>query len=95
MERKRIKIRIADRFYPLTVEPNEEEILRKAGKEINEKVQLFEKKYAVQDKQDALAMAALQVCASYLGKKQDDGSADQALENRLKYLLRELQDATK
>lgn len=57
----KIKVTIADRVYPLTISnPNEEEGLRKAAKKINELVAKFEDNYAVGDKQDVLAMCALQ-----------------------------------
>lgn len=57
----KIKVTIADRVYPLTISnPNEEEGLRKAAKKINDLVAKFEHNYAVGDKQDVLAMCALQ-----------------------------------
>ncbi|MBV1888613.1 MAG: cell division protein ZapA [Urechidicola sp.] len=62
MEKKlRIKITIAGRVYPLTINnATEEEGMRKAATKINELVSRFEKNYAVSDKQDVLAMCALQ-----------------------------------
>lgn len=56
----KIKLSIADRVYPLTINPSQEEGLRKAAKKIEEMIQRFEKSYAVRDKQDVLAMCALQ-----------------------------------
>ncbi|MDP2088143.1 MAG: cell division protein ZapA [Flavobacteriaceae bacterium] len=57
----KIKITIADRVYPLTISnPDEEEGLRKAAKKTNDLVAQFEQNYAVGDKQDVLAMCALQ-----------------------------------
>lgn len=57
----KIKVTIADRVYPLTISnPDEEEGLRKAAKKINDLVAKFEQNYAVGDKQDVLAMSALQ-----------------------------------
>ncbi len=58
---QKIKLNIANRIYPLNVNPSQEEILRKASKQINEMVNEYEKKYAVKDKQDSLAMCALQI----------------------------------
>ena len=62
MEKKlRIKITIAGRVYPLSINnATEEEGMRKAANRINEMVAKFEKNYAVSDKQDVLAMSALQ-----------------------------------
>lgn len=59
----KIKLSIADRVYPLTVNPSQEEGLRKATKKIEEMIKQFEQNYAVRDKQDVLAMCALQFAA--------------------------------
>lgn len=56
-----IKVNICDRFYPLRIHPNEEEAIRKAAKNINEKAQEFIRNSAMQDKQDALALVALAI----------------------------------
>jgi cell division protein ZapA len=57
----KIKVTIAGRVYPLKINSAlEEEGMRKAAKKINELVAKFEKSYAVSDKQDVLAMCALQ-----------------------------------
>ncbi|MFM1877927.1 MAG: hypothetical protein RLZZ241_793 [Bacteroidota bacterium] len=59
-EKLKIKLSIADRVYPLTIDPSQEEGLRKAARAIDELVKKFEQNYAVRDKQDVLAMCALQ-----------------------------------
>lgn len=59
-ETLKIKVSIADRVYPLTVKTEEEEGIRKAVNKINELIKKFERNYAVRDKQDVLAMSALQ-----------------------------------
>tara|TARA_R110000868_G_scaffold403147_2_gene680076 strand:+ start:4887 stop:5183 length:297 start_codon:yes stop_codon:yes gene_type:complete len=59
-EKLKIKLSIADRVYPLTIDPSQEEGLRKAAKNIEQLAKNFEKNYAVRDKQDVLAMCALQ-----------------------------------
>ena len=57
----KIKVTIAGRVYPINVKnENEEEGMRKAAKHISDLVTKFEKNYAVSDKQDVLAMCALQ-----------------------------------
>jgi cell division protein ZapA (FtsZ GTPase activity inhibitor) len=56
-----IKVIIANRPYPLTVNnEQEEEAIRKAAKRINDIMKDYESKYAVKDKQDLLAMCALE-----------------------------------
>lgn len=59
MKKQRINIIIAGRTYPLTISEEEEEVLRKVGKQINNMIKDFEANYNIQDKQDALAMCAL------------------------------------
>ena len=71
----RIKISMADRVYPLTVEPTQEEGLRSASKKIDAMIKQFEESYAVRDKQDVLAMCALQF-ASQVEQKQIDNAID-------------------
>jgi cell division protein ZapA len=56
-----IKIKIANRVYPLTVDASEEEGIRNAAEKINNSIDDFERLYAVKDKQDLIAMAALKV----------------------------------
>jgi len=55
-----IKVTIAGRTYPLTIQRSEEEKIRKAAAKVNESINKFQENYAVKDKQDLLAMAALQ-----------------------------------
>lgn len=59
----KIKLSVADRVYPLTIQPEQEEGLRKAAKKIEAMIKQFEQNYAVRDKQDVLAMCALQFAA--------------------------------
>ncbi len=63
MDKLKIKISVADRVYPLTIDPSREEGLRKAAKSIEVMVKQLEQSYAVRDKQDVLAMCALQFAA--------------------------------
>ena len=59
-EKLSIRVNIADRYYPLKIEKEDEEKIRKAAKLINDKVFQYKTKYADKDIQDFLAMAALQ-----------------------------------
>ena len=54
-----IKVSIAGRIYPLTIERTEEENVRKAVKTINERVSDYEKNFDIKDRQDLLAMSSL------------------------------------
>lgn len=59
-DKLKIKISIADRVYPLQIDPEQEEGLRRAAKKIDDIIKQYEQNYAVRDKQDVLAMCALQ-----------------------------------
>jgi len=55
-----IRVNVADRYYPLKVERDNEEKIRKAARMINEKVLQYKQRYSDKDVQDFLAMASLQ-----------------------------------
>jgi len=71
----KIKVNIADRVYPLTIRRSEEESIRAAAKSIDATLKKYEEGYAVRDKQDLLAMCALQL-ASRLEKNQQEELVD-------------------
>jgi len=87
---QKIKLNIGNRVYPLSVDTNQEEILRKAAKQINQMINDYESKYAVRDKQDSLAMCALQILSQSKTFSNDDDK--QVLEigeklNKIKELI--------
>ncbi len=55
-----IKLNIAGRSYPLSIDREKEEKYRRAEREVNEMVTLFRSRFRAED-QDYLAMAALQI----------------------------------
>ena len=59
----KIKLNIADRVYPLSISPNQEGSLRASASKIDSMTKQLENNYAVRDKQDVLAMCALQFAA--------------------------------
>ncbi len=82
-EKLKIRVTIADRIYPLTIKVEEEEGVRKAVKRINELSKKFEKNYAVQDKQDVLAMCALQFSSQVEVKNVSDSLGVKNVETKL------------
>src|SRR5688500_3775724 len=58
MEDLSIKIKIADREYPMKVKLADEERVRMAGKLINEKIKSYREQFGIDDKQDLSAMVA-------------------------------------
>lgn len=88
----KIKLSIADRIYPMTVLPEQEEGLRLAAKKIDQLLKQFEQNYAVRDKQDVLAMCALQFASQTEQKsinKERDTTEAQA---RLAALAKQIDD---
>ncbi|MGF1558718.1 MAG: cell division protein ZapA [Flavobacteriaceae bacterium] len=85
-EKLKIKLSIADRVYPLTIDPAQEEGLRKAAKNIEQLAKKFEQSYAVRDKQDVLAMCALQFASKIEQKGIDQSEGTKEAIERLKAL---------
>ena len=82
-EKLKIKISIADRVYHLTVDYSQEEGLRTASKKIDAMIKQFEQNYAVRDKQDVLAMCALQFASSVEQEKIDTESVSEETKTKL------------
>ena len=61
-----IKVKIIDRFYPIRINRDEEELIRKASDKINETVSQYRSVYSGKDNdnQDFLSM----VCINYVTK---------------------------
>ena len=62
-DKLKIKLTLADRVYPMTITTDQEASLRAPAKKIDAMIKQLEKNYAVRDKQDVLAMCALQYAA--------------------------------
>ncbi|MFZ2287223.1 MAG: cell division protein ZapA [Bacteroidales bacterium] len=79
-----IRVNVADRYYPLKVESENEERIRKAARLINEKVLQYKQRYVDKDIQDFLAMAALQYVIRLI--EVEEKEEDSSLEDGLKEL---------
>ena len=77
-----LKILIAGRTYPLTVKQGDEESVQGVAKLINEKMKEFEQNYSVRDKQDLLAMTALNL----LTAQQNTSKKSSELEKQINQL---------
>lgn len=82
-EKLKIKLSIANRVYPLTIDPSQEEGLRTAAKKIDAMIKQFEQSYSVRDKQDVLAMCALQFASQIEQKALDKVYVNEEVEQRL------------
>ncbi|MBT8273603.1 MAG: cell division protein ZapA [Bacteroidia bacterium] len=85
-EKLKIKLSIANRVYPLTIEPSQEEGLRKAAQKIDAMIKQFEQSYSVRDKQDVLAMCALQFASQTEQNVIDKENLNEEVEQRLEAL---------
>ena len=64
MAQQEIRINIAGRYYAMYITPEQEEVVRRIGKNIEMTIKEMEDNYATKDKQDALAMTALRLMIS-------------------------------
>jgi cell division protein ZapA len=82
-----IKVSIANRSYPLRITAEEQHKVMHAAENINKRVKEFEDNYAVKDKQDLLAMAALQFANEAAdGKTEKNDSSVQDAKDNIEYL---------
>ncbi len=82
-EKLKIKLSIANRVYPLTIVPDQEEGLRIAAQKIETMIKQFEQSYSVRDKQDVLAMCALQFASQTEQKAIDKENLSEDVEHKL------------
>ena len=70
----------------MTIDPSQEEGLRKAAKNIEQLAKKFEQNYAVRDKQDVLAMCALQFASKIEQRGIDQSEGTHEATERLRSL---------
>lgn len=83
---------IADRYYPLTVTPEQEEIVRQAARLINDKIKLFQQQFDVRDKQDMLSMTVLELATELITLQKGNTGNQQELKKQLAELQSLLKD---
>ena len=81
-----VKVSIGNRTYPLRVSKEEEEKVQQAAQAINKRLKEFEDSYAVKDKQDLLAMCALQFATEAMGHHKQDKKAGQEAAGQIEQL---------
>lgn len=86
MEELSIKIRIADREYPMKVKRADEERVRIAGKLINEKLKSYREQYGIDDKQDLLAMVAFDCIVDKMTAEESHQVIDQTVFEKVSHL---------
>ena len=85
MDKLSIKLHIANRIYPMKIERESEEYIRNAVKKIEERLKFYEDNYAINDKQDLLAMCLIEYASKFEtinNKKvvEDDGLTEKLAE---------------
>lgn len=89
MAKLSIKVVVAGRTYPLSVQENEQEKVQKAAESINKAIKLLQDNYAVKDMQDLLAMTALQLASK------GDLKGEQSVEADYTEIEKQLEDLSK
>ncbi len=92
MAKLSLKVVVAGRTYPLSVDESEEQRVQKAAGDINKAIKLLQDNYAVKDMQDLLAMTALQLASKPSSGKSEsiDDSVLKEIESNLKSLSDDL-----
>ena len=96
MDELSISLPIAERTYRLAIDKEHEELFRNAAKLIDKRIKDYSTSYAYKDKQDLLAMVALEYATGYLQNdrllsenetkwREKLEAIDQALEAEMKY----------
>jgi len=83
----KIKVTIADRVYPMSISANQESALRSSATKVNSTIKKLEQNYAVRDKQDVLAMCALQYAAKLEQNNENNSSLKDNDEEKVSELI--------
>lgn len=86
MNKLSIKINIAGRVYPMKVDADSEERIRRSVRIIDERLGYYQQNYATKDKQDLLAMCLLEFVAKNESVKDNKVEVGEGLEDMLKML---------
>jgi cell division protein ZapA (FtsZ GTPase activity inhibitor) len=86
MEELTITVNIADRPYRLKIKREEEEIIRKAVKDIDLRIREYSEHFAFNDKQDLMAMVLLHYASTAQKLESDLASGENMVLTRLQKL---------
>ena len=78
-----ISILVADRSYKLVIEKDYEELFRKAAKLIENRIKTYSNNYAYKDKQDLLAMVAIDNAISLLQLERKNSETESFLDKKM------------
>ena len=74
--KRRIKLKVIGKEYPMTILQNEEEKFRRAAQELNALISVYKTRFAAEP-EDYLAMAAIQIAADKVGLEMDRELSDE------------------
>jgi cell division protein ZapA len=81
-----IKIKIADREYPMRIDSSEEERIRIAGKMVNEKLKYYRDQFGIDDKQDLLSMVAFDCMVEKMKTEASNSNLAENITNQISFL---------
>jgi cell division protein ZapA (FtsZ GTPase activity inhibitor) len=87
-----ITVNLADRNYRLTIDADEEEVIRKAAHSMEEQLKAYADNFGYKDKQDLLAMIALHFAISSHKQEHELQFRDSLLTEKLQEIDRVLSD---
>jgi cell division protein ZapA len=88
-----IKIKIAEREYPMRIDSSEEEKLRLAGRMVNEKLKSYRDQFGIDDKQDLLAMVAFDCMIERMKTEMANSGLSQDITAKISSLDQMVKDA--
>ena len=88
-----IKIRIGNREYPMRVKAEDEERIRKAGKQLNERMRDYQTQFGINDTQDLVAMVAFDCLVEKLKNDESSNSSEDLAIKELSRLNRLISDS--
>jgi len=75
-----ITLKLGQRTYPLTINREEEEQIRKAAKAINQSVKELQDNYGIKDTADLFAMVALDFATRFMDNIQNTTEDDELID---------------
>jgi cell division protein ZapA len=78
-----IKIKIAEREYPMRVEASEENVIRASAKLVDEKLKTYKDQFGISDKQDLLAMVSFDCMIQQMRSEEVETGLDHKVAERV------------
>ena len=78
-----IKIKIAEREYPMRVEASEENVIRASAKMVDEKLKTYKDQFGISDKQDLLAMVSFDCMIQQMRSEDVENGLDNKVSERV------------